>query len=48
VEYFSPSPEVEEALEVMIECYDKLELNDLKKNSLQVLAANYPKNALVK
>jgi len=48
VEYFSPSPEVEEALEIMIECYDKLELNDLKKNSLQVLAANYPKNALVK
>jgi len=48
VEYFSPSPEVEQALEIMIECYDKLELNDLKKNSLQVLAANYPNNSLVK
>jgi len=48
VEYFSPSPEVEQALEIMIECYDKLELADLKKNSLQVLAANYPNNSLVK
>ena len=48
VEYFSPSPEVEQALEIMIECYDKLELNDLKKNSLQVLAANFPNNSLVK
>lgn len=48
VEYFSPSPEVEQALEIMIECYDKLKLDDLKKNSLQVLAANYPNNSLVK
>ncbi len=48
VEYFSPSPEVEQALEVMIECYDKLELTDMKKNALQVLAANYPNNRLVR
>ena len=48
IEYFSPSPEVELALEIMIECYDKLGLVDLKKNSLQVLAANYPNNSLVK
>jgi outer membrane protein assembly factor BamD len=47
VEYFSPSPEVEEALEVMIESYDKLGLKDLKKNAMQVLAANYPQNSLV-
>jgi len=48
VEYFSPSIEVEQALEIMIKCYDKLALQDLKKNSLQVLAANYPNNPLVK
>lgn len=48
VEYFAPSPEVEPALEIMIECYEKLGLTDLKKNALQVLAANYPNNALVK
>ncbi len=47
VEYFSPSPEVEQALVMMIECYEKLELDDLKKNALQVLAANYPNNKLV-
>jgi outer membrane protein assembly factor BamD len=47
VEYFSPSPEVEQALEVMIKCYDKLGLSDLKKNAMQVLAANYPSNKLV-
>ncbi len=47
VEYFSPSPEVEAALVLMIESYDKLGLKDLKKNAMQVLAANYPKNKLV-
>jgi outer membrane protein assembly factor BamD len=47
IEYFTPSPEVEPALEIMIKCYDKLGLDDLKKNTLQVLAANYPNNALV-
>jgi outer membrane protein assembly factor BamD len=47
VEYFSPSLEVEQALEVMIECYDKLGLQDLKTNAKQVLAANYPNNKFV-
>jgi len=47
IEYFTPSPEVEPALEIMIKCYDKLGLVDLKNNSLQVLAANYPNNSLV-
>ncbi|MGL1958784.1 MAG: outer membrane protein assembly factor BamD [Colwellia sp.] len=48
IEYFSPSPEVEDALEIMIECYEELELNELKSNAMQVLAANYPNNALIK
>ena len=47
VEYFSPSPEVEEALEIMIVCYEKLGLDDLKANAKQVLAANYPNNSLI-
>lgn len=47
IEYFTPSPEVEPALEIMIECYDKLGLIDLKKNTMQVLAANYPNNSLI-
>lgn len=48
VEYFAPGPELEPALEIMIECYEKLGLLDLKKNALLVLAANYPNNSLVK
>ena len=47
VEYFSPSLEVEQALEIMIECYDNLGLMDLKTNAKQVLAANYPNNKLL-
>ncbi|MBU2869159.1 outer membrane protein assembly factor BamD [Colwellia sp. E2M01] len=47
LEYFSPSPEVEQALIVMITSYDKLGLTDLKANAMQVLAANYPNNTLV-
>ncbi len=48
LEYYSPSEQIEEALEIMIECYDKLKLDDLKNNAKQVLAANYPNNRLVK
>jgi len=47
VEYYSPSLEVEQALEIMIECYDKMGLEDLKNNAKQVLAANYPNNPLL-
>lgn len=47
VEYYSPSVEVEQALEIMIECYDKMGLDDLKNNAKQVLAANYPNNPLI-
>jgi len=48
VEYYSPSEEVEQALEIMIESYDKLGIEELKMNAKQVLAANYPNNPLVK
>ena len=48
VEYFAPIAEMEEALEIMIECYSELGLTDLLNNAKQVLAANYPDNALVK
>jgi outer membrane protein assembly factor BamD len=47
VEYFSPSHEVEEALEIMIESYRQLGLEKLKRNAMQVLAANYPENSLI-
>ncbi|NMP32862.1 outer membrane protein assembly factor BamD [Thalassotalea sp. M1531] len=47
VEYYSPSNEMESALEMMVRCYEELKLDDLKRNALQVLAANYPANALI-
>ena len=47
VEYFSPSPETEEALEIMVVCYEKLGLDDLRINAKQVLAANYPNNSMI-
>ena len=47
VEYFSPSPETEKALEIMVLCYDELGLEDLRVNAQQVLAASYPNNSLV-
>ena len=47
VEYYSPSEEVEQALEMMVQCYQALGLEDLKKNAKQVLAANYPENTLL-
>ena len=47
VEYYSPSKEVEKALEIMIICYEKLGLDDMEKNAKQVLAANYPNNSLL-
>lgn len=48
VEYFAPGKQVEDALVIMIECYDILGLDDLKVNAQQVLAANYPNNSAVK
>lgn len=47
VEYYSPSAEVEQALEIMVVCYEKLGLVELKNNARQVLAANYPDNSLI-
>lgn len=44
VEYYSPSDEVEAALKIMIDAYDKLGLTELKNNAQKVLAANYPNN----
>lgn len=47
VEYFSPGEEVEQALLIMIQCYDKLGMTELKSNAKQVLAANYPESGLI-
>ncbi|WP_371186331.1 outer membrane protein assembly factor BamD [Thalassotalea maritima] len=48
VEYFADSPQVEQALVIMVEAYRHLGLTELENNARQVLALNYPNNATVK
>ncbi|WP_338293236.1 outer membrane protein assembly factor BamD [Planctobacterium marinum] len=42
LEYFSDTVHVQEALEIMVECYDSLGLDELKNNALETLRINYP------
>jgi outer membrane protein assembly factor BamD len=41
VERYDGAPAVREALEIMIQCYDRLQLADLAQQTRQVYAANY-------
>lgn len=42
LEYYPDSSQIQQALEIMVECYDQLELMDLKNNALKTLRLNYP------
>lgn len=42
LEYFPDSTQVQQALEIMVECYDQLDLDELKVNALKTLRLNYP------
>lgn len=42
LEYYPDSSEIQQALEIMVECYDQLELTDLKNNALKTLRLNFP------
>ncbi|WP_445765835.1 outer membrane protein assembly factor BamD [Rheinheimera sp.] len=44
VEYYRDSALIEQALEVMVESYDKLGLTKLKEDTYQVLKLNFPQN----
>jgi outer membrane protein assembly factor BamD len=44
VEFYHGSPLVEQALEVMVQSYDKLGLVKLKEDTYQVLKLNFPQN----
>lgn len=45
VEFYRDSPMVEQALEIMVESYDKLGLAKLKDDTYQVLKLNFPQNS---
>ncbi len=47
VESFSDTGHVKEALEIMVECYENLDLHDLKANALQTLKLNFPESSYV-
>ncbi|MCY7297108.1 outer membrane protein assembly factor BamD [Alteromonas sp. a30] len=47
IENFSDTTYVKDALEIMVECYDYLELKDLKESALQTLRLNFPDSSYV-
>lgn len=48
VEHFSDSPQLQEALEVMVESYGQLGLNELKNNALKTLKLNFPDSSYIR
>ena len=42
LEHYPDSNQVQQALEIMVACYDQLELDDLKQNAIKTLKLNYP------
>ena len=44
IDYFSSSPYLQQALEIMVECYHKLGMDELKQNALTTLKLNFPNN----
>lgn len=47
LEYYSDTDHVQEALEIMVECYDQLKLDDLKNNAMKTLKLNYPESSFI-
>lgn len=47
LEYYPDSSQVQQALEIMVECYDQLELTELKDNAMKTLKLNYPDSSWV-
>jgi len=47
LEYYSDTTHVQEALEIMVECYDQLKLEELKSNAMKTLKLNYPKSSFI-
>lgn len=45
LENYRDSKQIEKALEVMVQAYDKLKMPDLKSNAQAVLKLNYPNNS---
>lgn len=47
LEHFPDSTQVQQALEIMVECYEQLGLSELKENALKTLKLNYPESNFI-
>lgn len=47
IEYYPDTKHVQEALEIMVESYDQLKLEDLKNNAMRTLKLNYPNSSFI-
>jgi len=47
LEYYSDTTHVQQALEIMVESYDQLTLDDLKDNAMKTLKLNYPDSSFI-
>ena len=47
LEYYPDTDHVQEALEIMVECYDQLKLDELKNNVMKTLKLNYPDSSFI-
>ena len=47
IEHYPDTSHVQEALEIMVESYDQLKLDDLKSNAMKTLKLNYPDSSFI-
>jgi outer membrane protein assembly factor BamD len=47
IEHYPDTSHVQEALEIMVECYDQLQLDELKNNAMKTLKLNYPDSSFI-
>ena len=47
LEYYPDSDQVQQALEIMVSCYDQLELTELRDNAMKTLKLNFPDSEFI-
>lgn len=47
IQYFSTSPYLKQALEIMVECYSKLGMDELRNNTMTTLKLNFPSSEYI-
>jgi outer membrane protein assembly factor BamD len=48
IEHYPDTSHVQEALEIMVESYDQLKLDELKGNTMKTLKLNYPNSSFIR